>query len=258
MATVLGCTNPAAANYDPSATLDDGSCIYLAKIGDNCYYFEEAPGIEDQSFTLSYSLESDAWVFYHDYIPNFYIGTRKQLYTSMGSQLWKHNSGAPGQYYPYGENQTVPYPFFIDIVFNYSEEVLLDSIQWFTETMNSLASVDEFTTFTHLTVWNSQQCTGKLPITDYIPYSLTGTRKTVDEFSFNELRDIVIDRSAQFVGDIFANFRPIDAQLDSGMPWYEKRFLQSNYFIVRLEYDNVAAKAISLHSADISGSPSVR
>lgn len=261
---ILGCTNPTANNYDPSATQDDGSCVFLVAIGDNCYYFQETSpdDNEDQSFTLSYSLESDSWVFYHDYIPDFYIGTRKQLYTSKGSQIWEHNTGAPGQFYPkppiVGTPDTTPYPFFVDLVFNYSEEVLLDSIQWFTETLSALGAVDEFATFTHITAWNSQQCTGKLPITDYTPYSLTGTRKTVGEFSYNEFRDIVIDRSGQFVGDIFANFRPITAQLDAGMPWYDKRFLQSNYFIVRLEYDNVVVKQLSLHGADISGSPSVR
>lgn len=255
MAT-LGCTNPAANNYDPSATEDDGSCVFLVEVGDICYYFQEiaADQVEDRSFTLSYSIESDSWVFYHDYIPDFYVGTRKQLYTSKESKLWQHNTGPMGLFY----DQTTPQPFFIDIVFNYSEEVLMDSIQWFTETLTALEAVDEFATFNYITVWNSQQCTGKLPITDYVPYSLTGIRKTISEFSFNELRDIVIDRSGDFIADIFSNFRPIDAQLDTNMPWYEKRFLQSNYFIVRLEYDNVAANAISLHSTDISGSPGVR
>ncbi len=29
---VLGCTDPLASNYNPAATIDDGSCLYLAPI----------------------------------------------------------------------------------------------------------------------------------------------------------------------------------------------------------------------------------
>lgn len=251
----LGCTNSSAANYDPSATENDGSCVFLAKVGDNCYYFQEfnPAQIVDNSFTLSFTVEGNEWVFYHDYLPDFYIPTRDKLYTLKDKAIWKHNSGPMGKFY-----DTDPHPFFIDVVFNYEQEVLLDSVQWFTELLSNLGTVDEFTTFTHITVWNSHQCTGRLAITDYIPYDLGGIRKTVSEFSYNELRDIVKDRSGEFVSDIFSNFRPIDAALDMNMPWYDKRFLQSNYFIVRLEYDNAVSKALSLHNSGIIATPTVR
>lgn len=255
MAEILGCTNPNANNYNSAATQNDGSCVYLTRVGSTCYYFQDlAPSdIVDNSFTLSYSMENNTWVFFHDYVPDFYVGTRKKLYTLKNSKLWKHNSGPPGKFY-----ETAVHPFFIDVVFNYDKEVILDSVQWFTELLSSLGAVNEFATFTHITVWNSHQCTGRLPITEYIPYSLTGTRKTVSEFSFNELRDIVKDRSGEFVGDIFANFRPITSELDAGMPWYEKRFLQSNYFIVRLEYDNSNPNTLSLHETAITAQQTVR
>ena len=33
------CTNPSAKNYNPTATFDDGSCIYLVRLSDICYAF---------------------------------------------------------------------------------------------------------------------------------------------------------------------------------------------------------------------------
>ena len=34
---VPGCTDPAATNYDPNATVDDGSCTYCAQaVNFNC------------------------------------------------------------------------------------------------------------------------------------------------------------------------------------------------------------------------------
>lgn len=251
---VLGCTNPSAVNYNSSATQDDGSCIFLAKVNNICYAFGEVTNaLEDQSFTISYSLESNAWVFFHDYIPDFYIGTRKKLYATKDSKIYKTNAGPMGQFF-----SSSPSSFFIDIVYNYSQEVILESVQWFTELMDNLGQIDEFATFTHITVWNGQQCTGRLQIVDYVPMGILGERKTVAQFSFNELRDIVINRSGQFMTDIFANMVPISEALDPDQPWYEKRLLQSNYFIVRLEYDNVVSKTLSLHSTDALVTPTVR
>lgn len=251
---ILGCTNPNAVNYDPSATEDNGSCIFLTKVNGICYAFQEVASTGDKSFTISYSLESHSWVFYHDYIPDFYIGTRKKLYVTKDSKVYKTNSGPPGLFF----DQTTPSPFFIDVVLNYGQDVILDSIQWFSELMDNLGEVDEFATFTHITVWNGQQCTGRLAIKDYVPFDLLGERKTVSQFSFNELRDIVINRSGQFMTDIFSNMRPIDTALNPGMAWFDKGLLQSNYFIVRLEYDNVVAKTLSLHSVDAIVTPTVR
>lgn len=252
---VPGCTNPNAANYNPAATDNDGSCIYLAKVGGVCYYFTEVDPtlITDQSFTLSYSLETGSWVFFHDYIPDFYIGTRGQLFTAKDSKIWKHNAGPHGVYY---DGQ--PKSFFVDIVFNYGQEVILNSIQWLSEMLNSATSMAEFGTFTHITVWNNYQCTGRIPITEYNLTKAEGERKLMSEFSFNDLKDIVTNHSGEFMANIFGNLRPIDAALDQNMSWYEQADIQSNYFILRLEYDNVSDKVVSLHSADASVDQSFR
>ena len=42
---VLGCTNPNADNYDPLATIDDGSCFFGCIDTDTSFSFESGPGI---------------------------------------------------------------------------------------------------------------------------------------------------------------------------------------------------------------------
>ncbi len=247
----FGCTNPQAVNYDPSADQDDGSCTYLHLVQELCYAFQDYLGDDsrDQSFTVSYSVEGGAWVFYHDYFPDFYLTTRQQLFTLKNNSIYKHNAGAHGMFYKPTKDS-----FFVDVVFRFDSEVLLNSIQWLTKVLDAGGKILPFKTFTHITVWNDIQCTGRIELTNYMPLGLQGIAKNHSEFSFNDLRDIV-NTDDFFMKSIFENIKPEETLLDNNMPWYEKRYLQNKYFIVRLEFDNTLDNTVSLHTVDATTDP---
>lgn len=251
-----GCTNPAAANYSPSASPDDGSCIYLEKVGDTCYYFQDAPleSVEDKSFTLSYSIDQDNWVFFHSYVPDFYFSTRQKLHTLHTNSIYTHNTGAVGKYYG------SPASFFIDVVFATGDEAILNSLSWVTEVINRSTQInEEFSTLTHISIWNSWQHTGRIPLTSvFATLDTTNTRKLQSKWNFDDFRDIVKTRGNAFLGDIFQNFAVDNTQLDANLPWYEKKLLEDNHFIVRLEFDNAADKDVILHSAEADIDKSAR
>lgn len=244
-----GCTNPAANNYDPAATTDDGSCYYIKQVDDVCYRFEDYDGenILDKSFTVSFAVEKGNWVFFHDYIPNFYFHTREKLHLSANSEVYTANEGPRGAYL----GQTVK-PFFIDIVLNYKEERVLDTLKWITENITTTTEVDqEFDTFTHITIWNNYQCTGKIPLAQVFDgLEVSNLRRTKSEWSFNDFRDLVAIRGAKFLKDILDDFAVETSQIDQNLPWYEKKLLEDQYFIVRLEYDNSADNIVLLHEVE--------
>jgi hypothetical protein len=250
---ILGCTNPNAVNYDPLADQDDGSCTYLSSVQGVCYAFNDyqADSLRDQSFTISYSVEGNAWVFYHDYLPDFYIATRQQLFTLKNNLVWVHNNGPHGKFY-----KTTKDSFFIDVVFNFDSEVILNSVQWLTKVLDTAGKILPFKSFTHITVWNDIQCTGKQPLTNYVPLEPDGVNKHLSEFSCNELRDIV-SVDGFFLESIFENMIPGDGTLDPNMPWYEKRYMQNKYFVVRLELDNTLDTTLSLHQVDATTDPTI-
>jgi hypothetical protein len=254
---MTGCTNPAAKNFNPSATEDDGSCVYLEKVGDVCYYFEDVPAeqIEDKSFTLSYSLDTNNWVFFHSYVPDFYFSTRQKLHTIKGRSIFQHNSGAPGKYYSQ-EAQ----PFFIDVVFNFGDDAILNSLSWVTEVINRSTQInEEFSTITHISIWNQWQHTGRIAISSiFNTLEVSNARKTKSQWSFNEFRDIVRDSGTAFIGDIFSKFAVDSAKLDQNLPWYEKKLLQDDHFIIRLEFDNSENKDVILHDIKPDVTRSVR
>lgn len=253
---MLGCTNPKAANYDPAATQDDGSCVYVEYKGPDCVEFMDVPASElvDESFTLSYSFESKDWVFFHDYFPDMYFSTRNALYSLKNSKVYKHNIGAPGVYY-----DGVPKSFFIDAAFASDQEMTLNALSWISEVFDGTEL--EFATLTHITIWNGQQCSGRVALTEAFKaenLEYPERRKTQSLWSFNAFRDIVIERGSAFIKDIFNNFAVIDSQLSSDLPWYEQKLLEGNYFIVRFEFDNVSGNDFVLHAVDSDISKSYR
>lgn len=250
------CTNPVAVNYNPNATSDDGSCLYLDKIGGVCYAFEDlAPGsVQDQSFTLSWSLEMDNWVFFHDYIPDFYMQTRDKLFAVSKGNIFRFNEGAPGVFM---DGQTKP--FFIDVVFNDQEERTLDTVRWISSVLNPDSSTAPFDTLTHITIWNSQQCTGRVPLAQvFTDLQYSATRKTEGWWSFNNFRDQVIQQGSSFLQDIFNNFAVDGTKLSSTLPWFEQLLLEDNYFIVRFEFDNSTGKKIYLEQTEVDSDKSYR
>jgi hypothetical protein len=249
-----GCTNPAAVNYNPAATSDNGSCITLVKYNGVCYAFEEVDNTEivDESFTLSYDFENKDWVIFHDYIPDMYFMTRNQLFSLKNGKIYIHNKGLPGVYY----NNT-PKPFFVDAVFRDQSAMTLESVQWLTEVFNN-DQENEFSTLTHITIWNNQQCTGRIALNDIFSQLEYNVRKTQALWSFNDFRDALKQYGTKFLRNIFDNFAVDESAIDMNKPWFHRDLLQDNWFCIRFEFDNLSGKQLILHSADITASKAYR
>lgn len=252
--SAVQCTNPAAVNYNPQATSDDGSCLYLDKIGGVCYAFQDLPTglIEDQSWTLSWSVEMDNWVFFHDYVPDFYVLTRDKLFALGGGRIYGLNSGLPGVYID-GTTKS----FFMDVIFNGNEEMTLNTLRWVTTVLNNDGSESPFETLTHVTIWNGLQCTGRITLAQvFQDLQYANMRKTRSEWSFDNFRDQVITQGTQFLQDIFGNFAVDPSKLSTTMPWFEQLLLEDMYFVVRFEFDNTSGKKIYIEetNADVSRS----
>ena len=251
---MLGCTNPSAVNYNSAATEDNGSCVFLYKINGTCYAFQQEPPLRDESFTLSWSVEDNNWVFFHGYIPDFYFRVRKQLFSIKNKRIYRHNEGPPGKYYT-----STASPFFIDLVFVDDQDMILNTVEWMSENLDVLQAEQEFKTFTHITVWNNQQCTGRIAISDLKDVlEYVTSSKTQGYWSFNDFKDMVLQRDGDFLKDLFNNFSVKTEKLATTRAWFDNALMEDRYFIVRLEYDNSDGNTLLLHGASINENPSNR
>lgn len=259
-----GCLNPNAVNYNSEANSEDYSCLYLIKDAGICHLFKDvAPeSIEDKSFTLSFSMLGNAWVFFHDYFPDMYIHTHQYLYNLKDGTFYKNNEGAPGIYH-----DTKPKSFFIDMIFTTevrkklgmvssdffreSGDMILESVQWMTEILQS--NVDQpYQTLTHLSIWNSKQHTGRLPLDQiFKDVQYKQMRRTQGSWSMNDFRDIIQSDGSAFILDLFNNYALDITKVPTNVPWYNKKVIQDQWLCVRFEFDNISGSTVLLHDTII-------
>ena len=254
MPDIIGCTNPTAVNYNPAASIEDYSCLYLVKQDTHCYAFKDSNYEEviDKSYTLSFSLDQKDWVFFHGYVPDFYFSGRNQLFNLKNTKIYKHNLGAPGVYH-----SPVPQSFFVDAVFSNDTEMVLNSLNWLTEVLSG-RNEQEFSTLTHITIWNNQQCTGKISLSQVFQDLNYEVRKTQALWNFDSFRDAVKTYGVSFLKNLFNNFNVDTTNIDLNKAWFDQDLMHDNFFIIRFEFDNTTGNTIFLHGAGIDASKSYR
>jgi hypothetical protein len=244
-----GCRNPDARNYNALAYgNDDYSCLYLFKHNGNCHLFRDMEPLDviDKSFTLSYSpRENGSWVFFHDYIPDYYIHNRENLFTAKHNVIYKHNDGRPGEYY-----DTIK-PFFIDIIFAGSSDMLLEDVNWVSEFLTN-STDQKFSTLTHISIWNGTQHTGRIPLAQvFEKLNYRNIRRTKGEWSFDSFKDVLQVNPGTFLGTLFNNFALDPTKVDTAMSWYQKKDIQDSWFCIRFEFDNSVDAKLILHDTTI-------
>lgn len=250
-----GCIQLSANNYNSNAYVWDYSCKYVLKKGSTCMLFEDVDDMVDKSFTLSFSIEANNWVFFHDFIPDFYFHTREKLFNSKHIFQYEHNKGNYGWYHDQHFQSTPEVkPFFIDIVFNAEEDLLLETVNWISSVLEDSSDAStigsEWNTLTHISIWNSQQHTGRIALQDvFKDLQYETSRNTRGQWSFNDFRNIVLTRGSQFINDLFSDYSLVAVTGEKS--WYEKELIQDKYFIVRFEFDNTLQKQLSLHDTTI-------
>lgn len=120
----------------------------------------------NNSFTISYSFITNAWTSFHSYIPNFYVGNSNDFYTGTATGLWRHGTSFTtfNNFYGNKEEYIIEYPVY----YKGNDEILQDvkdysKILKYTSFRNFVETDDKY--FTHAVIYNNQQCSGTLKLT---------------------------------------------------------------------------------------------
>lgn len=122
------------------------------------------------SFTASYDFDNQAWISFHTYIPNYYVGDTNVFYTGLNSStssLWEHNSiftqfnNFYGTIHPY----IIEYPYGRQ----FNDEILQNikdysRILQYTNWREFIETDDIY--FNKLVIYSNQQCSGIIKLVD--------------------------------------------------------------------------------------------
>lgn len=188
----------------------------------------------DNSFTLSYSIDIGNWVSYHDYLPKLMFHNRVGLYSLFNNSIYRHNNEqVKGIFY----NNTI-YPTYIIPTFNEPSTVVkyTFNIRWKSEIHKLDGSNQREETLTHIFIWNSYQATNEVRLipTKNLLYNTYNTRKSAGIWRYNKFRDLVINNLQNFV----LNDKPIQSNIDINKPFQDKRRFIDHWLNVKFIYDN--------------------
>jgi hypothetical protein len=115
----------------------------------------------DVSFSLSYSFITKAWVSFHSYLPNFYVGGINQFQTGNSTSVWSHNTVDTVYNTFFGEVE----PYILEYPFAYKQQdEILQCVKDYTK-VNRITNLQTFVQvndvfFNKVIIFNDQQCSG--------------------------------------------------------------------------------------------------
>jgi hypothetical protein len=192
------------------------------------------------SFTISYSPDTDGFISFHDYTPDYLFNTRTKIFSIKGSSLYQHNSSSTkATYY----DQTV-YPSYVEFIYNDLPDVTkhFGAIKWQTELINSSGTSLYDKTFTKILLYNSYQCSGEISLIN--EENIFHSELT---WNFNNFYDVIINRSLPFrdsSGLILSN-------LNQSMSWFKQRRFVDKWTACKLIYSNTDQNTLFLYDVSV-------
>jgi len=243
--------------------LDNGTISFdgeFFRINGGIIDFNNTEYIVNKSKTISFRLDTEDWLFEHDYFPNLIYHDTNNLYSIINNletkeaENYRHNDKLNKGLF-YGKK----FPSYVDIIFNGStpeytevtsrntvvESKMLHSINWVIDTIKPNGGNDQFSGITGIMVYNNNQCSGIINLKNYgeLSRSLEGV------WSANNFKDLVINPSDPILDD---NGDVIESNLNQLKLWFEKSNFISKFIVVRLIIDNIDNNNVYIHKVNVN------
>ena len=249
--------------------------------------FDDDAYFEPTGWTISYDIELNVWVSFHDYIPYKYTrhGEALASFAVDFPNVWVHNSEINrGRFY------SVNYLTEFEFIYNEGKDSdkIFYSFEYMVDVKDSHDVIANDHGFNSFYVYTTHQISDEQPI-EY----MINTRQVGNEWKINKFRDVAKLATsnasiytgaftgsnfgvpgANVAGTITTGVEVTDGQvtgatgamfnidgmnetinnnfIDAGKSWHKQRKFRDKWVGIRLIYDNVTKKLINLYSTDVA------
>lgn len=212
----------------------------------------------NQSFTISYDFDNQAWISFHSYIPNYYVGNNNTFFTGIQNGLWQHND----TFFLFNNFYGAIHPYILEYPYSYRpNDEILQNIQDYTRVVEYLddrtfIQTDDYY-FNKAILYNPQQCSGLLELvkkpqgklSEYGKYPIYNTNsktilwtKNSNFYQFNTFWGLIDDkRKPIFISSCssLSIYKELNqANMSYSKRSYKKEPLRGKELKIRLILDN--------------------
>lgn len=185
-------------NPNDSIIFNGDNFYYRDKDGvDNLITMENNDFFENKSFTISYSFLTNSFVSFHSYLPNYLFNDKSTFfscYNILDASPYKHSKGNYQTYYNY------KYDHVIDLIArnNPSLATIPTNLFYYSTSYLDNSIRDDYT-YDFVTLYNSNQSTGKLKLKSKTPFEFDNAptealvSKVDKYYRINNIRNVSTD-----------------------------------------------------------------
>ena len=207
--------------------------------------FNNTTYLRNLSRTLSYDIETNEWLFEHDYHPNIAFYSVSDVFSgqnnleTMSFNVYRHNSKLnKGNFYG------VQYQSYFEAIFNLRLNLtkVYQSLMWITTVERRDGGIESFNTVDSIMVYNDYQCSG---IVDLQSNNIVNRNS---EWYFNTFRDLQINENLPVIND---NGDVITSNINNSKNWFDKSIFISKFIVVRLIMNNTSNTNVHIHKINV-------
>lgn len=234
---------------DPNAvtggTLTFDGEFYRLASDNSIVDFNNTTHLRNLSRTLSYDLDSNEWLFEHDYHPNIAFYTVGDIFSginnleTMAFNVYRHNSK-----FNKGNFYGVQYQSYFEAIFNLRLQYtkVYQSLMWVTTVERPDGGIESFETVDAIMLYNDYQCSGIVDVDD------NGIINRNSEWYFNAFRDLQINGNLPVINE---NGDIISSNINNSKNWFDKSIFISKFIVVRLIMNNTTNNTVHIHKINV-------
>ena len=252
--------------------------IHKFNQGQTIINFDDPAFFKESGWTVSYDIELNVWVSFHDYIPYKYTRSSDTLvsFNAGGREIWLHNNE-----YNRGNFYGTDYASEFEFIYNVAKDTdkTFYSFEYMTDVYNSSNSLIHDQGFSSFYIYNTHQISGELDI-EY----MINTRRVGNAWKINKFRDMAALVNTPVAAGTGSNFGVTGASvagtnvtssltsvtgspmfnidgmtetinnafINAGKAWNNQRKFSDKWVGIRLKYDNITKKLINLYTTDVA------